>query len=155
MLAGECSQIWLCRLNATYSAVCWRWRLPSVAGGKVSAPARAVKPKPLLACISAAATPSTAASCPLPCRGSRTTLAFTKGRCSSILVFHPRTPGKCWPASLQKPAKGKSQGRPFHQKWALPQMKGVAIRCLKSNSSVVKAAISTIPETLHCSFLLY
>lgn len=156
MQAGECSQIWLCCLNSTYSAACWRGRLPSVAWGNASAPARAVKSNPLLSCIPTAARPSTAASkLPTPCRGNRTMLAFTKGMCSSILVLHPRTSGKCWPASLQKQAEGKSQGRPFHQRWALTQMKGVAIRFLKCNSSVVKAATLTILETLHIAHLLY
>lgn len=110
-----------------------------MAWGNASAPAQAVKSNPPLPGILTAARPSTAASCPLCCRGSKTMLAFTKGMCSSILVFHPRTQ-----------AAGKSQGRPSHQKWALTQMKGVAIRCLKSNSSVVKAATSTILETPHC-----
>lgn len=95
--------------------------------------------------------------CKLPtlCRGSRTMLAFSKGMCSSLLVFHPRRPGKCWSASLQKQAEGQSQGRCFYQKCTLTQIKGVTIRCLKRNSSVVKAATPTILETLRCSHLLY
>lgn len=66
MLADGCPQIWLCHLNAAYSAACWRWRLPSVAWGNASAAGGAVKSIPLLSCISTAARPSTAASCWLP-----------------------------------------------------------------------------------------
>lgn len=93
--------------------------------------------------------------CKLPtlCRGSRTMLVFSKGMCSNLLVFHPRTPGKCWPASLQKQAEGWSQGRPFYQKWTLTQMKGVAIGCLKSNSC--QGSNTNHLRDIHCSHLLY